>query len=81
MGTNTTSEVLKVALKLPDRERAALALGLLESLDDDATFDADELEGAWATEVERRLAEVRSGSVQPVNGSDAIAMVRGELSR
>lgn len=81
MNTNATSDVLKVALKLPDRERAALALGSLESLDDDANFDADEVEGAWAAEVERRLVEVRSGSVQPVDGLDAIALVRGELRR
>ena len=81
MSTSTTSEVLKVALKLPDHERAALALGLLQSLDDTANLDADAAENAWAAEVERRLGEIRSGSVLPVDGVDAMATIRAELSR
>ena len=54
------------ALKLTTGERAAFAPLLLASLDEDA-----QIEEAWATEVERRIAEVESGAVQliPISGA------------
>ena len=55
------AEILKDALALPAEARAALAGSLLESLDTDVDEDA---EAAWATEVNRRLAELDSGTVK-----------------
>jgi putative addiction module component (TIGR02574 family) len=49
------AEILKDALALPTQLRAALAELLLESLDTEVDEDA---EAAWATEVNRRLAEL-----------------------
>ena len=43
--------------------RAALAGSLLESLDTEVDEDA---EAAWATEVNRRVAELDSGAVQTI---------------
>ena len=63
------------ALKLTSGERAAFAQLLLASLDEDA-----EIEDAWATEVERRIAEVESGAVQVVPIAEALAQVRATLS-
>lgn len=62
------------ALKLPSGERAAFAQLLLASLDEDA-----ELEEAWATEVERRIADIESGAVQVIPISEALAQVRAAL--
>lgn len=52
-----------LALDLPERERAELAHDLLASLDRPADEDA---EGAWATEIESRVAELDSGKVEPI---------------
>ncbi len=62
------------ALKLTSGERAALAQRLLASLDEDA-----EVEQAWAVEVERRIAEIESGSVQVIPMAEALARVRAAL--
>ncbi len=62
------------ALKLTSGERAAFAQLLLESLDEDAAN-----EEAWAVEVERRIADVESGTVQVIPISEALAQVRAAL--
>jgi putative addiction module component (TIGR02574 family) len=62
------------ALKLAPVERAALAQRLLASLEEDT-----EIEEAWAEEVERRIAEVESGSVQLIPIEEALARVRAAL--
>lgn len=57
------AEILKDALALPTEARAALAGSLLESLD----IEVDEgAEAAWATEVNRRVAELDSRSVKTI---------------
>jgi putative addiction module component (TIGR02574 family) len=62
------------ALKLTAGERAAFARFLLASLDEDV-----EIEDAWALEVERRIADVESGAVQPIPMDEALAHVRSSL--
>ena len=62
------------ALKLPAEERAHLADRLLASMSEDA-----EVEEAWATEVERRIAESESGRAQLLPASEAIARARAAL--
>ena len=62
------------ALELTAEERAILAQHLLASLDQDA-----EIEEAWAAEVERRVAEVESGTVQVIPVAEALAQVRAAL--
>ncbi len=57
------AEILKEALALPTEARAALAESLLDSLDTDVDEDA---EPSWATEVNRRVAELDSGAVKTV---------------
>jgi putative addiction module component (TIGR02574 family) len=47
--------------------RAALAGSLLDSLDTDVDEDA---EAAWATEVNRRVAELDSGAVKTIPWSE-----------
>jgi hypothetical protein len=51
-------EILKDALALPTEARAGLAGSLLASVDSEVD---EEAEAAWATEVNRRIAELRLG--------------------
>jgi putative addiction module component (TIGR02574 family) len=58
-----TSEILKKALALPDKERAELAATLIDSLDPAVDEDA---EIAWQEEIARRLSDVESGKVKTI---------------
>lgn len=66
--TRTAKKLLEEALALAPGERADLAASLLESLDETPEED---LEAAWAAEVERRVREVEAGSVKTVPWSEA----------
>ena len=58
--STTIEDLLHEALGLPDRDRAGLAARLIASLDD-GFDDADDVEAAWAAEIEERSAGVRRG--------------------
>lgn len=53
--------VLREALTLPTRARAAVAAELLASLDELPVEDADAVQAAWADELEQRARRARSG--------------------
>jgi putative addiction module component (TIGR02574 family) len=55
--------LLREALRLSAQDRAALAEALLASLDEDVDDDAG---AAWRSEIERRIAELDSGSVASI---------------
>jgi putative addiction module component (TIGR02574 family) len=59
--TKPMATVLADALRLDDDARAALAPGLLASLDGPSDPDA---EGAWDAEIERRIAAIEAGTIQ-----------------
>lgn len=63
------------ALKLAPSDREALAQRLLASLATDL-----EIEDAWAIEVERRIAEIESGTTQLIPIEEALARVRATLT-
>ena len=56
-----TESILADALRLPASERAELAAVLLASLDGEPE---DQVEVAWAVEIERRAERVRSGKAK-----------------
>jgi len=62
------------AMKLTPEERAQLADRLLASLSED-----QDIEQAWAAEVERRIAEIEAGRAPVVPAADAIARARNAL--
>lgn len=62
------------ALKLGTAERARLVEHLIASLDEDT-----EIEEAWAAEVERRIKDVDSGSIQLIPAADVIAQAQAAL--
>lgn len=72
---DTTLELLEErALTLTASERAALAQRLLASLDEES-----EIDDAWATEADRRIAEVESGAMKTIPIAEALAQVRATL--
>ncbi|MCC7487189.1 MAG: addiction module protein [Burkholderiales bacterium] len=61
------------AMDLPPEERVKLADRLLASV-----FGDNDIEEAWASEVERRVAEIEVGRIQMVPAADAIARAYGD---
>ena len=73
----TKKEVFDQALALPPDDRARLAHDILASLDGPADEDASE---AWVREIERRVREVKDGSVKLVDWKDTRARILKRLS-
>lgn len=63
------------ALQLTPAERADLIERLITSLDADPRVEA-----AWAEEVERRYAEIKSGAVTPLPGPETLAELEAEFA-
>lgn len=59
--TGRANQVLREALELPTDERVAVASELLASIDAGEPVDLQEIEAAWAEEIERRARRVVSG--------------------
>ncbi len=59
----TARELFEEAMKLDPEERAALMRLLIEGLDAEVE---EGVEDAWRVEIERRMAELDSGALQPV---------------
>ncbi len=77
----TRETVLQEALRLPRRERADVAAELLASLDNDLTDDPQELEKAWAAEIERRARRVLAGESPGTPWEDVKQRIEGRLAR
>lgn len=61
--SRTFTDVWKEAAELSDKDRAALAGLLIESLEGDPDPD---VEAAWAAEIEKRVAELDAGTVESI---------------
>lgn len=58
---------------LPSGQRAELALFLIHSLDQEVDVDADE---AWEEEIQRRVADIKSGRAQGIPAEQVFANLR-----
>ncbi|MBN2128114.1 MAG: addiction module protein [Sedimentisphaerales bacterium] len=67
----TTKEIIEEVASLPADERALVADSILRSLN---TSDPD-VDAQWTQVARRRLAELRTGAVQPVPGEQVFAKV------
>ena len=67
------AKLVKRGRELAPAERQRLVEELLESLNEPAASDLD---AAWNTEIERRLAEFDSGAVQAVSADAVFAKAR-----
>ena len=74
--TKAAQELLADALRLDTTDRAKLAAELLASLDGEPEED---VEAAWAEEVERRIDEIESGAVKLVPWEDVKRRVEKEI--
>jgi putative addiction module component (TIGR02574 family) len=68
--TSEVESVLVAALRLPATARAAVVAELIESLDEPEQAGED-IEGAWAEEIQQRLADVDAGLVTPIPWPEA----------
>lgn len=75
MGSDPTM-IEKDAIRLSHRERARLALRLIESLDPGKDEDVEEL---WLTEAERRLKAYDEGTASARDIDDALSEIEKQL--
>jgi putative addiction module component (TIGR02574 family) len=76
MSTVTLNDVKNEAMLLSIKERAALILELLESLD--SVQDA-EIENDWINEAEKRYARYVTGETKTRSSSDVFASIQAQL--
>lgn len=70
-----TVEALEAEImSLPLTERARLVNKLIASLDAEP-----DVESAWAEEIERRHAEIESGAVALLSGTEVLARLKAEF--
>ena len=70
-------EIIEEAESLPVEERVVVIDSLLQSIN---PMPAD-VEAEWVKVAKRRLAELRSGRVKPVPGSEVFARIRNRLEK
>ncbi len=70
------ASVEEQAAQLPQRERARLALKLIESLEPGHDEDVDEL---WLNEAEHRLGEYDRGATQARDADEAVSEIERQL--
>jgi putative addiction module component (TIGR02574 family) len=75
--------LLDQALQLSDEERGKLAARLFKSLDpdDDDELSPEQWDAAWSAELDRRIREVREGTVELVDGDEMLAELDEIASR
>jgi putative addiction module component (TIGR02574 family) len=78
--TQRTQDLLREALALPVDERADVAAQLLASLDDEDVATED-IEAAWAVEIERRARRVLSGQSEGIPWEDVRQRAEAELRK
>jgi putative addiction module component (TIGR02574 family) len=76
MSTEAKQLLLKV-LKLSIEDRAELAAELLASLDE--FDDCEDIEGAWAAEIERRARRVLAGESSGTPWEEVRERLRGDV--
>ena len=69
-------KIEKQAQRLPAKERARLALALIESLDQGQDVDAEEL---WLDEAERRLEDYRAGRAEAIPANEVFERIEKNL--
>ena len=73
--TRESRDLLKKALELPLDDRMEIAVELLESLHD----AEDDVEAAWAAEIQNRVAAARAGELESTDWRAVLAAVEKEV--
>ncbi len=74
--SSDSRKIERKAQDLPAKDRARIALKLIESLDDGVDEDVDEL---WLDEAERRLAELDAGDVEARPADEVLEDIKKKL--
>ena len=74
--TRPAKEILNAAIKLAERDRLQIVEELLASLEPANDEDVD---AAWAEEIERRSSQIREGSVRPISWEEVKSQARKRL--
>ena len=61
--TRPAKEIVNAAIQLDERDRLQIVEELLASLEPN---NDDDVDTAWATEIERRSREIKQGIVRPI---------------
>ena len=75
--TPQVSELLEKALALSSQERGLLIDRLVETLDNEPAEEG--VEEAWATEIKRRVDDIRSGRVKAIPGEQVLRELAEEF--
>jgi putative addiction module component (TIGR02574 family) len=67
------SDLVQRGRDLPPEDRERLVDQLLESLNEPSNA---ELDAAWESEIERRVADLRAGRVETIDGEEVFAKAR-----
>ncbi len=70
-------DIIRDVSALPVEERAMVIDSLLRTLNP----PDPEMDKAWARVARRRLQELRSGSVEPVDGEEVLSRVKARFTR
>jgi len=73
----STKDIIQEAAALPVEERIIVVDSLLRTLN----IPAPDIDTEWAAVAKRRLAELRSGRVNPVPGDQVFARIRERFGR
>jgi putative addiction module component (TIGR02574 family) len=71
--TRPAKQIVNAAIKLAERDRLQIVEELLASLEPDKDDDVD---AAWAAEVQRRSREIKEGIVRPIPWAEVKARAR-----
>ena len=74
--SEVATRLLNSVLALPVAERAEFRDAIDHSLPDDGELSRDEWEEAWADEINRRVAEIRAGTVTMIPAEDVMAELK-----
>ena len=74
--TEDSRKIEKQAQELSPKERARLAMALIESLDQGQDEDVEEL---WLDEAERRLEDYRAGRIEAIPANEVFERVEKKL--
>lgn len=77
----THDALLQEVLKLPHAERAEVAAELLASLDEEPAESLEEVERAWAVEIERRARRVLSGASEGAPWAEVRERIERRLAK
>jgi putative addiction module component (TIGR02574 family) len=77
----TSEALLREALKLPHTERADVTAELLASLEEEPADNLEEVEKAWAAEIERRARRVLAGESAGAPSGQVRPRIEGRLAK